>query len=329
MKYFVIPDHENFKISHNGEIIHSVTNQRIKIESICVGSYYAKFVKIDGIDYDVDRLLLHTFVGDMPSEVITRYSSKHSEGYPDYQIKCKESKGDEFLLDNVRFRRIPNFGNYIVSSDGIVYSLTNHQFVRRTYNHAGYQVVTITRNDGYRSPQKVHRLVYSTYSGELIEGLVIDHIDGVRYHNNIDNLQQITNHENVRKAFYTGAAQHSSRWELKTIHKICEMLELGYANTAIANAIGYDYDNDRKSFNHLLFRLLNGIAYTDVTCMYDFTKRNSALNRKDRKLSSEDVARIKIMLSSGDKIANIAKEFNCTTSTIAKIRDGKTWKNIT
>ena len=330
MKYHIIPDHEKYKISPTGEIVDAITLQSIPTEEVMVNGYKTRFARIDGCDYDADRLILITFIGDMPSEITIRYTKGNPCGFPDYQITQFDQLSDnEFMLDGVLFRRIPDFDNYIISTSGIVYSLLRKQFVRHTYNHAGYQVVPIVRNDNYRAPQKVHRLVYSTYIGNLVEGLVIDHIDGVRYHNNITNLQQITDHENVRKAFYEGAAKDSSRWDLATIHKICELLELGYSNSSIAAEIGYDYNNGRKSFNHLLFRLRNGAAYTDVTSMYDFTKYNSAINRKDRVLHPEDVAQIKMLLRSGEEITSIARMYNCTTSTITKIRDGKTWKHVT
>lgn len=45
----------------------------------------------------------------------------------------------------------------------------------------------------------VHRMVYETFVGKLVEGLVIDHIDTNIRNNNYLNLQQITQDENVKR----------------------------------------------------------------------------------------------------------------------------------
>ena len=63
--------------------------------------------------------------------------------------------------------------------------------------------------------------------------------------------------------------------------------------------------------------------------IYNHIKKYSELNKKDRKLSVDDVIDIKQHLHAKDmKIIDIAKKYDCTPSTITKIRDGKTWKHI-
>ncbi len=157
----------------------------------------------------------------------------------------------------------------------------------------------------------------------------IDHIDNIRYHNHYTNLQQISGRENVRKSFAQGYGQQYAKWTVNEIEDICKMLESGKSTKDIATAIGYDYDSDRKTLNHLIFRLLNGIAYTDIVSQYDFSHHNPAINKSDVKLSESDVYSIISDLSIGVRISNLAKKFQCNPSTITKIRDGKTWKHIT
>ena len=50
----------------------------------------------------------------------------------------------------------------------------------------------------------VHRLVYETFFGEIPEGMVIDHINGIRDDNRIENLRCITQSENAMNAQSNG-----------------------------------------------------------------------------------------------------------------------------
>ena len=66
------------------------------------------------------------------------------------------------------------------------------------YDTRGYNVAKLQLNGNIRM-FKVHRLVYQEFKGELIEGLVIDHIDNDQNNNNENNLQQISQRENSHK----------------------------------------------------------------------------------------------------------------------------------
>jgi len=44
-----------------------------------------------------------------------------------------------------------------------------------------------------------HRAVYEAFHGPIEEGCVIDHIDGNRLNNNLENLQAITQSENTKR----------------------------------------------------------------------------------------------------------------------------------
>lgn len=60
----------------------------------------------------------------------------------------------------------------------------------------GYKLVTLHKN-GVRSQFLVHRLVLSTFCGPCAN-LFVNHKDGNRINNNINNLEWVTHSENVR-----------------------------------------------------------------------------------------------------------------------------------
>lgn len=71
---------------------------------------------------------------------------------------------------------------------------------KKIYINSGYYRVSM-RNNGKSKVFFVHHLVYYSFNGGAPNGnkLVIDHIDGNPLNNRLDNLQKISQHENVLK----------------------------------------------------------------------------------------------------------------------------------
>ena len=85
-------------------------------------------------------------------------------------------------------------GKYAISEDGRVFNLIRGIEMKQ-HDVGGYMCVKFRVNDETKN-YKVHRLVYAAFKGRIIEGLVIDHIDGNKKNNNITNLRQLPNREN-------------------------------------------------------------------------------------------------------------------------------------
>jgi hypothetical protein len=90
---------------------------------------------------------------------------------------------------------------YQVSDQGNVKSLNyggwgKERLLKPQITPQGYYIVALYKN-GKIKQFIVHRLVYQTFKGELIKGLVIDHISGIRTENNVENLQQISYRSNT------------------------------------------------------------------------------------------------------------------------------------
>jgi hypothetical protein len=63
-----------------------------------------------------------------------------------------------------------------------------------------YLVVALKQKNYY-----VHRLVWEQFNGPIPEGMVINHIDGNKKNNDLNNLELVTHAENIRHAFESGA----------------------------------------------------------------------------------------------------------------------------
>jgi hypothetical protein len=96
---------------------------------------------------------------------------------------------------------IPEFSRYSVTETGEVYQKRGKTFkrVNSFFDRDGYERVMIYNNKKQRKTMAVHRAVFSAFTKELAPGLCIDHLDGNRKNNFIDNLEQVTFEENIRR----------------------------------------------------------------------------------------------------------------------------------
>lgn len=93
--------------------------------------------------------------------------------------------------------RVKSLRRLIIRCDGGRFWL-RERILKPGIDYNGRYMVGLNDCDRHRGTA-VSRLVYEAFKGELISGLVIDHIDNNRSNNHISNLQQITQQENCLK----------------------------------------------------------------------------------------------------------------------------------
>ena len=64
-------------------------------------------------------------------------------------------------------------------------------------NKLGYRIVAIKQGDR-RIEYKAHRLIYYMFTGDPLTKKVVDHIDGNRSNNRLNNLRAVTHRENLQ-----------------------------------------------------------------------------------------------------------------------------------
>lgn len=102
------------------------------------------------------------------------------------------------------FKDIPNYeGKYQISNLGIVKSIRykKERILKQSPNSGGYNHVSLGL-DGIKKTKTIHQLVAVAFLGHTPNGykLVIDHIDGDVSNNKLNNLQLITQRENIAKS---------------------------------------------------------------------------------------------------------------------------------
>lgn len=104
--------------------------------------------------------------------------------------------------------------NYYITKSGNLYSTyviggqgkTDINKIRRVaygQDRDGYYRVILSDNSN-KKYIKIHQIVVNQFLGGYPEDMVINHIDGDKHNNNVNNLEVVTNKENIQHAWKTG-----------------------------------------------------------------------------------------------------------------------------
>lgn len=104
--------------------------------------------------------------------------------------------------------KIEGFSNYSVSTSGEIRNDSSGKIKKPYINPCGYYNVDLYE-DGYRYKKRVHRLVGEAFIENPECKPQINHKDGNKLNNTIDNLEWVTESENMQHAFAIGLAKPS------------------------------------------------------------------------------------------------------------------------
>jgi len=96
---------------------------------------------------------------------------------------------------NEEFRPINGFPDYMIGNCGTVYRISTHKVVPQQKT-TGYYGVNLRDPDGNHTRRLTHRLVADAFLPRVKGKDYVDHIDGTRDNNRVDNLRWCTFQEN-------------------------------------------------------------------------------------------------------------------------------------
>ena len=107
-------------------------------------------------------------------------------------------------MSKERWRDIDGFENYRVSSEGRVRNKRTGRVLRSAPDSSGYMTVGLSSH-GKTHSKNVHRLVAKAFLDKREpEAYQVNHIDGNKHNNTLDNLEWVSPSENMAHAYSHG-----------------------------------------------------------------------------------------------------------------------------
>ena len=90
------------------------------------------------------------------------------------------------------WKEVSSAENYLVSNLGNVFSLKSKRLMKKNVSNRGYERVTIKGKQ-----VSVHRLICIAFLGENEDKTIVNHINGIKTDNRLENLEWVTCRENT------------------------------------------------------------------------------------------------------------------------------------
>lgn len=239
-------------------------------------------------------------------------------------------------LQGEEWRDIKGYeGRYAVSCLGRIKALKRHcnsfrdgkivrynykpQIMKPSVKGKGYLSVSLSKNK-IKEQKYVHRIVAKCFILNTGNKPQVNHKNGIKTDNSVENLEWVTSSENLRHAISTGLRvfkngenHHAAKIEDKTVLKIKHML-INSNLSIIEIAKFFCVSPNRVS------KINNGYTHSKLTGY------KGVPFRQTRKLN-EDIAKAIInKIKQGAKTICIANEFNVSSSTINDVKNGRIYK---
>ena len=212
--------------------------------------------------------------------------------------------------------------NYIVSSYGYIISFNFHhrtpepKRLKEKYKSDGYHRVTLV-NNGIKYTCLVHRLVAIAFIPNLDNKPQVNHIDGNKGNNCIDNLEWVNQSENNIHSYSHGLKKPSygnAKLSKDTVIKVCEMIENGDKNEDIINKLNIS----KSLFNGIKY----GLTWTTISKNYKFKYKRTRI-----KITENEFSEIKDMLSNNISIDTISEKFGVAKTTVKNVKNSSTFND--
>ena len=107
----------------------------------------------------------------------------------------------------MKTEKIKGFENYTIDEIGRVFSLKRSMYLKQHTNHNNYLVVGLNKEGTHHF--LVHRLVGEHFIDNTLNKKCINHKDGNKHNNVVDNLEWVTHSENMYHSYKNGLMKPS------------------------------------------------------------------------------------------------------------------------
>lgn len=173
-----------------------------------------------------------------------------------------------------------------------------------------------------RYPRRVSRVVAEAFFGPIGRDLVVNHKNGDVTDNRVENLEIVTQSENMRHAYDVlgfksarGEHQHLAKLTETAVRFILAMAKDGHSHQQIADAHGVT--------KQAITAILTGKTWRHVTCL------SPAPKRAPNKLTEQQAKETLRLRSVGWTQQAVSDHFGVSKGTINDLCNGRTWKHLT
>lgn len=227
----------------------------------------------------------------------------------------------KIILENKKFTQ-----DYWVTEDGKVFNKTSSKWLVGDFS-SSYHRYTLKTDCGSLKVL-AHRLVLKTFNPiENMDNLEVNHIDGNKLNNLVSNLEWVTRKENMIHAKENGLLIKTLEQKIKmrslTEEDADEVIQLLLENKLSIPQIAAQYGVHKETIS----RINRKISWTEKTKDVIFpVKQDKSIGKHS--LSEKQAIEVIKLLKEKKTRQEIANLFNVSVTTIARIKQGKTWTEL-
>ena len=154
---------------------------------------------------------------------------------------------------------------YLVSNTGEIKGVKTGKIRSKNINHEGYYFVSGSlgsRNN--KKTFKIHKAVAETFMPNLDDSLIVNHKDGDKLNNNIDNLEWCTHRENIMHAI------ENNLLTFEYLYKRVKNNSTGIIYESITEAAKIYNPRDYREGVKNICNALNGKNNTAYGCIWEY-----------------------------------------------------------
>jgi hypothetical protein len=229
------------------------------------------------------------------------------------------------------------------------YSVSNHGRSARTATHDARKIWRIVSGrlegngyitfhfykDGKQKHPLAHRVVWQAFNGPIEKGLEVNHKNGCKYDNRLDNLELLTRSENMLHGFRElgfsrnrihGPDHPKAKLSEKDIDVILELRRQGMRRYLVAHQFNVSPPAIRRIEMGLNWSHLTGIGKRETPIFR--SPLSSGSGNSCAVLTEEDIPKIFEMSNSGMSQNLIAKIIGISGSQVGRILRRERWRSV-
>jgi len=208
----VVSNYINYSVSNTGDIKNNKTNRILKY--YIRNGYKSITLSNDNIKktYNIHTIVAeHFLIKPCDKNHVVNHKDENKLNnninnleYTTYAENTKHSmtskRSKNLSIYNIDdFVNIPNYNNYMASKDGSIYSKSIKRLCCHTTLPNGYKKIKLKSNNNQYKDLYIHVIVAMTYLSYIpsTNEYVINHKDANKSNNNLNNLEIITQKENM------------------------------------------------------------------------------------------------------------------------------------